>query len=209
MGPEMWHILNQPIGASQYSHGLFRLTDGHKWVPVAGILETLDIYALSEVGAYLYAGTSAGVFRSTDHGASWEGANIGLPDNAVVTALTMSPDDYLILGLESGGLYRTTEAVAVSEEAEPPSTASLTFASPYPNPFANSTAFSFELNTASLVSIYVYDVLGRKVATVAEGPYAAGTHRVMWSPADLPNGLYIARLEANGVTLTRRIVLSR
>jgi len=51
----------------------------------------------------------------------------------------------------------------------------------YPNPFNPSTTLSFDLPEPSIVSLVVYDVLGRKIADLAEGSYAAGYHSATWN----------------------------
>jgi hypothetical protein len=73
----------------------------------------------------------------------------------------------------------------------------------FPNPFNPSTTISFTLPEASTISLKVFDVNGREVATVANGSFAAGTHMLVFDAATLPNGLYMYRLESNGATLSR------
>ncbi|ARA94164.1 hypothetical protein AWN76_014050 [Rhodothermaceae bacterium RA] len=60
----------------------------------------------------------------------------------------------------------------------------------------------------------VYDLLGREVIRLLEGPAPAGTHRVVWDGRDptgrlVAGGLYVLRLEADGLTLHRTVVLVR
>jgi hypothetical protein len=63
----------------------------------------------------------------------------------------------------------------------------------YPNPFNPTTTLSFDLPEQSVVSLVVYDVLGRKIAELAEGSYSAGTHTAIWDAADQASGVYFAR----------------
>ena len=53
----------------------------------------------------------------------------------------------------------------------------------YPNPFAEATTVAFELGAPEHVRIVVYDLLGQVVATIADGRFAAGVHRVEFTPA--------------------------
>ncbi len=79
----------------------------------------------------------------------------------------------------------------------------------YPNPFGRSTTLPFTLPAPAQVAVQVYDVLGRLVATPAEGWFTAGPHRVVWRPEGLAPGLYFYRLEAGRTVRTGRLVLRR
>jgi hypothetical protein len=68
---------------------------------------------------------------------------------------------------------------------------------PYPNPFSDGTTFRLDLDRQAQVRVEVYDVLGRRVGVVVEGPLAAGTHMLRWSAPGLGSGSYVvvARLD--------------
>ncbi len=68
---------------------------------------TLDVPALTFHGTNLFAGTSNGVFRSTNLGANWTIANNGLPNYWITTFLSTGPT--LFAGAVVGGVYRTTD----------------------------------------------------------------------------------------------------
>ncbi len=76
-----------------------------------------------------------------------------------------------------------------------------------PNPFNASTALSFKLQAASNVTLAVYDISGREVAVLAQGFYPAGAHQAEWEASKMASGVYFARLRAEGVCLTRKILL--
>ncbi len=67
----------------------------------------------------------------------------------------------------------------------------------YPNPFNPSTAISYQLSAISFVSLKVYDVLGRDVATLVDGVRNAGTHTVRWNASSMPSGVYVYCLRAS------------
>lgn len=70
----------------------------------------------------------------------------------------------------------------------------------YPNPFNPSTTFRFNLPIESDVKLDIYDVIGRKVATLVDGTLIAGSHERLWDASDLSSGIYIARMvTSNGV----------
>jgi hypothetical protein len=82
-------------------------------------------------------------------------------------------------------------------------------AEPYPNPAADVVTVSFSLPVEGIVELTVYDLAGRRVATLTSENYAAGRHTVEWSVAALPSGIYLLRLNTDGQTLTKRAVISR
>ncbi len=79
----------------------------------------------------------------------------------------------------------------------------------YPNPFNPSTAIRFTLPKRESVSLKVYDVLGRKVATLLNGQLPAGDHRVKFDGQNLPSGVYFYRLRAGNFVKTRKMLLLR
>jgi|GEM_PF-2111718 len=66
----------------------------------------------------------------------------------------------------------------------------------YPNPFNPVTTINFDLSDAAAVQITVYDMLGRKVASVAEGQFNSGSHTVSFDASNLSSGVYLYRLQA-------------
>ncbi len=77
----------------------------------------------------------------------------------------------------------------------------------YPNPFNPSTTISFELPSESFVSLKVYDVLGKEVATLVNDKLAAGRYEVTFNGSELTSGAYIYRLQAGKYTKTDKGVL--
>jgi hypothetical protein len=67
----------------------------------------------------------------------------------------------------------------------------------YPNPFNPSTVICFHLPVSSHVTLKVFDVTGREVATLADKEMAAGNHSVRFAPRDLAGGLYFYQLTAD------------
>jgi len=79
----------------------------------------------------------------------------------------------------------------------------------YPNPFNPSTVISFHLPVNSHVTLKVFDVTGREVATLVEGNLAAGNHTVPFVPRDLAGGIYFYQLTAGKFSQTRKTILMK
>ncbi len=92
--------------------------------------------------------------------------------------------------------------------------ASFALLAPRPNPFSSATAIRFDLPRASHVRIEVFDVQGRRVAVVADGPAEAGRHAARWDGSGelglrVPAGIYLCRMSAGDFRAERRISLMR
>ncbi len=77
----------------------------------------------------------------------------------------------------------------------------------YPNPFNPTTVIEFVLPTADNVSLKIYDVLGREVATLLNERRNAGVHRVSFNATNLSSGTYFYRLQSGKFTQTRKMIL--
>lgn len=82
-------------------------------------------------------------------------------------------------------------------------TAGLMLEAAYPNPAWESTTLRYRLPEAGPVLLTVYDVLGRAVLSLVDEVQGAGLHDVAAETGKLMPGVYVARLEANGVQRTR------
>jgi hypothetical protein len=77
----------------------------------------------------------------------------------------------------------------------------------YPNPFNPTTHIRFSLGRPSNVKLTVYNVLGRKVATLIDSRMAAGSHTFLFDASRLASGLYIYRIEAGDFISQKRMIL--
>jgi hypothetical protein len=80
----------------------------------------------------------------------------------------------------------------------------------YPNPFNPSTTIAFDLPRADNVTLEVYDVVGRHVATLVDGrEMTAGRHEVRFDASGMSSGLYLYVMRTNERTQTRAMVLMK
>lgn len=110
---------------------------------------------------------------------------------------TQSYDDYLALAVEEFG------------EALP---ARFKLYNNYPNPFNPTTNLKFDLPKAGNVKLYIYNVLGQKVATVYEGNLKAGQHIMTWNGkgvtgSQVASGVYFYKLETESHVAVRKMVM--
>ncbi|MEI7483265.1 MAG: T9SS type A sorting domain-containing protein, partial [Ignavibacteriota bacterium] len=77
----------------------------------------------------------------------------------------------------------------------------------YPNPFNPTTKINFALPKAGFVSLKIYDVLGREVRTLVNEVKSAGQFSVDFNASEFSSGVYFYRLESNGFTDIKRMML--
>jgi hypothetical protein len=77
----------------------------------------------------------------------------------------------------------------------------------FPNPFNAQTTIQYSLPERAIVSIDIYDILGRRIETIVEGMKPAGNHQATWAAGDQPSGVYFYRIQAGGFVETKRCVL--
>jgi hypothetical protein len=105
------------------------------------------------------------------------------------------------LGLERAGFEPTATAAEDGATATAPTLTSA------PNPFRDRAELRFTLPTSGPVSLAVFDLLGREVATLLDGPQPAGPLTVALDGTRLPSGVYVVRLRTPEAVLTRKLTV--
>ncbi len=77
----------------------------------------------------------------------------------------------------------------------------------YPNPFNPVTNIKFDIPKSSFVSLKIYDVTGREVATLINDILNAGIYNVDWNGSSYSSGVYFYKLEVNGFSDTKKMIL--
>ncbi|GAB5408051.1 MAG: hypothetical protein BalsKO_04160 [Balneolaceae bacterium] len=96
----------------------------------------------------------------------------------------------------------------ISNETEPEDIVSeIRLDQNYPNPFNPNTTISYNLADNSNVTLAVYDLMGRKVATLVNGKQSAGEQSINFDASNLASGIYIYRLSTGSQLLTKKMIL--
>jgi len=126
-----------------------------------------------------------------------------------------SPYRYVDAGVPAGAyeyrleveLARGSEALGTARvDGQVPTTFAFEVA---PNPARTAARMTLGLPTSGPVKVVLYDLAGRKVATVTEGPRAEGEHVVELDVSGLAAGVYVLRLETEGHAAARRLAVVR
>lgn len=162
-----------------------------------------EIYRDKGSGFQKIATTTGGSYWDYDTriGDDWSGTVVAYYAKAVNQYGTSGASSYDFTP-EQKSLARET-----SEEAALPDTTVLE--APAPNPVREQATIRYGLSEATDMRLSVYDVMGRRVATLARGWVPAGYHEATLQGPDLPSGVYLYRLEAGSFTQTKRLTVVR
>ncbi|MBM4166513.1 MAG: T9SS type A sorting domain-containing protein [Ignavibacteria bacterium] len=79
----------------------------------------------------------------------------------------------------------------------------------YPNPFNPTTKIAFDLPNASNVTLKVYDITGKEVATLFDGYQQAGKYEATFDASKLASGIYVAKMQAGTFTASQKMILTK
>ncbi|MFQ5572560.1 MAG: T9SS type A sorting domain-containing protein, partial [Rhodothermales bacterium] len=190
---------------------VFRSMDGgNTWGDISAGLPDLPTSAVvidPQFPEHVYVGNDLGVYLSKDGGDTWMLYSEGLPEAVIAMDLSISPANRMVrLATHGNGVYERS----LASVDDPPAVATgFALLQNYPNPFRDHTVVVYEVPEAQHVRLAIYDVRGRKVATLVDGQVRAGRHAVPFDGGGLASGIYVARLLAGEASASRTMVVAR
>jgi hypothetical protein len=172
---------------------------------------TLSFISISEEGSFL------SLYPASGRVPGGETTNVILTSNSrgfspgtYSGTIRVQPDSGSTVDLPV--VLRIGDVAGVSGDRSAPQSVVLEAARP--NPFSGSAILHYSLPTAQSARLVIYDASGRVVRTLARGTAAAGYHSLEWNGRDeagraVPAGIYFARLQTAGCSLTRRLLRVR
>lgn len=152
-------------------------------------------------------------YHTTDGGATWV-REITAPRLYWSYRIAGSPSGHLWVGGYEGRILKRTAPTAVDEDDRTPQAFRLE--QNYPNPFNPSTRIRFSvgqenqnMGEGERVTLKVYDVLGREVATLVNEIKPPGSYEVTWDASGMASGTYFYRLQAGEFVQTRKLLYLR
>lgn len=152
----------------------------------------------------IYIAGNGGVYKSTNEGVNWTAMNLTGSTTPVIYHFNRIWAG--VSGTGAGAYYYTipdgVNITGTNIMAE-----DFILHQNYPNPFNPTTKIVYELKRANFISLKIYDALGNELKEIDNGFKNAGRHEINFSGENLASGLYFARLNVDGTTLTSRLVL--
>jgi len=195
--------------------------NGTTWSAVDSGITSTYFTSFAVRGTDLFTGTNSGVFRShyVNFTAGISPSSIPpggsgslkihfdatppgqVSEKIIITSNAPSSPDTIYLT----GNGTTTSVENISSEIPN----HFTLSQNYPNPFNPSTNIDYQLPQRAYITFKVYNVMGQEVAILKDGEQEAGNYSVQFAAKNFPSGVYFARLQSNGVSLVRKLVLMK
>lgn len=169
-----------------------------------------EVFSIGGV-QHVFLATSTGVYFTTNlTGANtiWTQEATKAIGNVVSVMMDYrASDQTLIVGTHGRGAFETkiSAALAVAKNGTVPEAFELS--QNFPNPFNPTTTIKFVIAERGNVSLKIFDIQGKEVATIINGMKEAGNYEFQFDGTRLASGIYLYTLTSNGVTQTRKMTL--
>ena len=185
---------------------------GTSFQPVAGGYRVVSVAADPKRDNIAYALLLDGsVASSADTGMTWNIFStinwysylsninaVSASDGGTLLLIETTTDGILSYKIEGPASVKATTETEVSHYA---------LFQNYPNPFNPSTEIRFSISRLSMVTLKIYDLLGREVATLVNEERPAGNYGLKWDASNMPSGIYFYQLQAGAFVQTKKLVL--
>ena len=151
--------------------------------------------------------TTPDVYYSSNNGANWTTQYTAPTAGGVFRHLSMARNGNTIWGCRSlGGIskYGTSTGITPIGTVTP---VDYTLSQNYPNPFNPTTKINFAIPKSGMVTLKVYNVLGKEVATLVNQNMTAGTYNYEFNASNLSSGIYFYKLDVNGFSQVKKMSL--
>jgi hypothetical protein len=129
-------------------------------------------------------------------------------DSTKIKPVNLKPTLLYDLSTQAGGTY-IIDGITGINQLDSPNPQSFSLEQNYPNPFNPSTKIQYELQKESEVKLFIYNVLGEKVAELVNTIQKSGRHEVEWNAVGFASGVYIYQIKADDFISSKKSVLMK
>jgi len=181
---------------------------GGTWA-TATLPGTGTCYSFNAVAGRFWYNRGSSIYYSSDNGANFASQFTG---TGTYQAMHLVLDGTTIRGwsvTNTGLIAMYTEGGVVSGVSNNTSItpSSYSLSQNYPNPFNPVTKINFSLPKSGFVSLKVYDILGKEIASLVSSNMSAGSYSVDFDASRLSSGAYFYKIESNGFSDVKRMLL--
>jgi len=201
-----WGFMITALDGANQPAGTFSLTDAARTMQLSNSGRSYVAHTAN--------GTDAGVTHQTSWAFRWTAPETDVgPVTLYLSAMASNNDN----GTGGDYTYTTTYTLGYSSVFDAPQSplpGGYATLRNHPNPFNAGTVITFDLARPVHGRLDIYDILGRRVATLLNEPLEAGHHEIAWngdveSRGEAPSGIYFSRLLAGERIETRKMALLR
>jgi len=237
-----WQLKNKGLGAvvasdmkvspfdenkiyiSTFNNGIFKSTDGgDSWAnvtPTLGTFKSRVVEINPNNDDDIFIGTNHGIWESKNGGVTWDSLNFSGLKSFTINDIAISNNGDIFIAETGGSVQYIQGLITAINDSKINVPDNFKLEQNFPNPFNPSTIINYsipavERRGSSLynVTLKVYDVLGKEIATLVNEEKPAGKYQIKFDAKNLASGIYFYRLSAVNNTAnfvqTRKMILIR
>jgi len=201
--------INSTTGFISGNNGIVVKTTnkGVNWIylPTGTITSLNSHYFVDENTGYI-VGTAGKIFKTTNSGLNWFQQNTGITD-PLTDIEFINLNTGWVCGF-NGRIMKTTNGGSTwinPINSEIPTDFYLY--QNYPNPFNPNTNIKFSIKESGLISLKIYDNLGKEISTLVNGKLDRGVYEVNWDGTNFPSGIYYSVLKTESRMFSNKMIL--
>jgi photosystem II stability/assembly factor-like uncharacterized protein len=177
-----------------------------------GLPLNLPVNDFANQGNMIFIGTQEGVFASNNIDFNWKAINSGLPSPGWGNFVTpvfiknlAANETHLFANINGNGIWRAPLSSVALQSTNSNSLDQINLKVSTPSRLNPNVAVSFSLPRSEQVSVKVYNLSGREIATIVNKYLGAGTHGISWNMKDAAPGCYAVKLRAGPHEFVKKI----
>ncbi|MCB0285734.1 MAG: T9SS type A sorting domain-containing protein, partial [Calditrichaeota bacterium] len=154
------------------------------------------------------AGNTTKIFKYTAPLSAFpDSALTVLASGFVDPSANQNGEAFALIAVTASGNAIPLPVVTGIETVEPGVAKSYSLEQNYPNPFNPSTTIAFALPESQKISLKIFDITGKEIATLISGDRPAGSYQITFDASNLASGIYFYQLNAGSFSATKRMML--
>lgn len=162
---------------------------------------------IGNISAGLNSVQDTSVYYSSNGGLNWQYQTLPV-NNIQIHSIDFIDENTGYIAGSNGTILKTTNGGVIGIQQtsnEIPKTYVLH--QNYPNPFNPVTNIRFDIASGGNVKLIVYDTGGKKITILVNGELGPGSYTADWNASEYPSGIYFCKLETEGFTQTKKMIL--
>jgi len=202
----VFKFLNGNTGYATAGGNMYKTTNGgNNWTQSGSTGITVQSIQLIDSTAILLGSVFGDIKKSTDGGVSFTSIPFVSQNSIYTMSFTNSMTGW-IMGA-GGMIVKTNDLLTGNGVIDNQTPKNFNLSQNYPNPFNPTTRISYALSKSGIVTLRVYDILGREAAILVNEYKNAGNYTVDFTASSYTSGIYFYKLEVNGMSEVKKMIL--